>query len=196
VSGSRSYARVDVELPLRARRVDPAEAKALAGRFGSEPTYLERPRREPREAGAASWERSALAAILGRLDALESAIEKIAAALQVDLVEGGPWVEGETVSLSGSGIGARLPQPLERGDFVELELSLLGDPSATVRGLAEVASFLRPDGADVPVGRFHVGLSFAAIHDEDREAIIRYSFRIQRATLRERRGESGGDVLL
>jgi hypothetical protein len=187
VASSRSFARVEARLPLRVRVVDDDRAGRIMLRAEEEPTYTEWVRPESSAPGEGSWERAALATLLRRVDALEETLARIAETVGAEPGEASAWIEGESVAFSGSGLGALIPRRLSEGDRVELEISLLGDPTATLRALGRVVSYVPPDGESLPVGRFHLGIAFEAIHEEDREALIRYTFRIQRAQLRDRK---------
>ena len=195
MGGRRQFARVTLLAPVRLRPVDRAEAEAIGRRLALEPSYAERPRLEGlrRPGESYTWEQAALATLVARLDALESAVGRIADALGVDLSDPRHWIEGETTSLSGSGLGARVPQVVPEGTLVDLELTLPGDPAASVRALGRAIHVVRPDGRVLPVGRFDVGIAFEAIHDEDREAVIRYTFRVQRAMLRDRKDAAASE---
>lgn len=185
---TRSFARVDERLPVRLRVIDASEAEALARRLAQEASYTEKVAGEPprRLRSAGSWEQAALAAILDRLERLERTVEGIAARLEVDLADNGGWIEGETVSVSGGGLGIWAPVRLPENIFLEVELTLAGEPAGMVRVLGRVTSLVHPDGQDLPVGRFRLGVAFEAIHPEDQEAVVRHTFRAQRALLRER----------
>ena len=99
------------------------------------------------------------------------------------------WIEGEAVDISAGGTGLDLPQRFPQGTPLEIELTLLGEPTATVRCVGRVAFAARPDGAQRPVGLFRMGVAYEAIHPADREAMVRYFFKLQRAQLRERHQE-------
>ncbi|MDQ7087436.1 MAG: PilZ domain-containing protein [Acidobacteriota bacterium] len=187
---SRSFARVDVRIPVRLQILDAQQAAELAERLEMEPTYaqklsIDHPGREARS----SWERLALYTLIERLEKLERGLEKIADNLGVSLADGPEWIEGETVSLSGSGAGLRLPRKLEEGTPVEVEFTLLGEPTGVVRILGHIVTLVHPDGDRLPVGRYHLGVAFDAFHDDDRQAIIRYTFAQQRAQIREMRAD-------
>jgi len=187
----RSFARVEVRLPVRVRTVNAEEARAIGERLGLEPSYTERLSTESAASTSAkhSWERLAMLTLLERMERLEAGLETVAKALGVNLNESGAWLEGETVSLSGSGMGLRLSQQLEEGTLVEIEVTLLGETTGMVRLLGRIVALGQPDGAEVPVGRFHLGVSFEVFHEEDQEAIVHYTFRMQRAQLRELRAQ-------
>ena len=185
---TRTFARVEAALPLKLRVIDETEAELLGRRFAVERTFVEiaspdhcAPPPEER-----TWEQDALIRILARLDALEERVSRIVDAVGASTGEDAGWLRGETDSCSGSGLGVLLPAHLPEGTLVEGELTMHGATVARVRFLARVASVKHPDGDQLPVGRYHIGLAFAAIHPEDQEAIVRYTFRVQRALLRER----------
>ena len=185
---SRSFARTEVRIPVRLRPISEDEAEPLASRFAMEPTYRERISFDARPGAARekSWERAALLSLHERTERLEWMLRRIADKLGVDLRDSNHWIEAETVNLSGSGLGVFAPERLPEGSFVEVELNLVGDPSAEVHAVGRVVSLVHPDGDSLPVGRWHLGIGFHGIHEEDREAVVRYTFRIQRAQLRDR----------
>lgn len=187
----RLFARVDARIPVRLRAVSAEEGRALARQLAVFPSLVEAPPEIPADAADASWERAALVAILARLDRLEQRLDEVLRA--VDGADDGPgeWCMAETVALSGGGFGASSERRFADGTTLEVELTLAGDGAAVVRAVGRVASVLEPDGARVPVGRYCMGVAFTGIHPADREALVRYTFRVQRAQLRERRGEPG-----
>ncbi|MBP7146369.1 MAG: PilZ domain-containing protein [Acidobacteria bacterium] len=182
---TRSFARVNDELPVRLRVLTEDQATELARALEQAPTYCEHVAADPlRRAPGATWEQAALASILDRLERLEAIVDRIAERVGAEGDEQGNWLDGNTVALSGSGLGLWATVRIPDGTPIELELSLPGDPSATVRALGRIVTLILPDGDTVPVGRFHLGVAFEAIHEQDREAIVRYTFRVQRAQLR------------
>ena len=186
---ARTFARVDVEIPIRVRALGDDEAEALAKRIASEPTYSESASVESllKNDEEATWERHAFASILARIDQLESTLARIAVAVGAEQVDDEGWIAGESVNISGSGLGVRIPQRLDEDTPIEVELTLLGDPTVVVRGIGRIASVVDPDGDSLPVGRYHLGVALVAMNDEDREALVKHTFRVQRAQLRERR---------
>lgn len=187
---ARRFARVQESLPVRLRCIDDEEAAELTRFFGAHPTYEESVPTAPAAAeDGDSWERAAFSTILSRISALEDAVDRIANAVGVRDEPRPEWITGETVNLSGGGLGLRVPNCINEGQAVELELQLPGNPSATIRAVGRVVYVKRPDGATLPVGRHHLGIAFTGIHDSDREVLVRYTFRLQRAQLRERRSD-------
>lgn len=192
-SQARNFARVAVSLPVRLRPLDEAESRRIATRLLAEPSYREElPLSGALPGEAGHFEHAALRSLLERMDALEALLGRVAAAVGVepDINEG--WTEGEAVACSGAGLGALVPTRFAENTPLEVELTLLGEPRATVRALARTVSLVMPDGDRLPVGRFHLGLAFETIHEADREAVVRYTFRVQRAQLRDRRDSQDG----
>ncbi|GEM_PF-3387777 len=185
----RSFARVDLALPIRLRVLEESETYDLARRFMAEPSRAEHLTLGPFGVAGEepSWEQQALASIVGRIDRLESSLDRIARALGVELGDGFEWIDGDAVSLSGSGLGVHIPRSLPENTPVEVHLTLLGNPTTVLRTLGRIACQVAPDGDAVPVGRYHLGIAFSAIHAEDQAEVIRYTFRVQREELRRRR---------
>jgi PilZ domain len=187
---TRRFARVEESLPVRLRVIEADEAAELARFITTHPTYEEHiPTAPPVPGEGDSWERAAFATILSRIERLEEVVGRIAGAVGVR-DEGQPeWITAETVKLSGGGMALRVSSKIDEDDALEMELHLPGAPAATIRALGRVVYVKQPDGDMLPVGRRHVGIAFTAIHDSDREVLVRYTFRVQRAQLRERRSD-------
>ncbi len=193
----RSFARVDVQLPVRVRLIDEEAAGALGTLLEASPSYSER--LAPGAAGTLggskeqSWEQLGLTTLLERVERLESALARIADSLEVSLEAEDGWIQGDSVNLSGAGVGVWLPERLPEGSLAELEITLPAEREGRVRAIGRIACLVPPDGEKTPVGRFHLGLAFEHIHAHDQQAIVQYTFRLQRAQLREMRGEEEGD---
>jgi len=179
-----------VRIPARARSLSDREAQEIGERIALEPTWTPRAAGEGATRPApASYEQAALAHLVERVEQMERTLELIAAKLGIPLGAPAEWIEGEAVDISAGGTGLDLPQRFPQGTPLEVELTLLGEPTATVRLIGRVAFAGRPDGAQRPVGRFRLGIAYETIHPSDREALVRYFFRLQRAQLRERHQE-------
>lgn len=184
----REHSRVYITLPVRVRPLSDREAEELARRFALEPTYAPRGGGESAaRSGPPSYEQAALAHLVDRLAHVERTLELIATKLAIPLGSPTDWVEGETLDVGPGGAGFELPQRFPQGTPLEVELTLLGEPTATLRALARVAYVQQPDGETVPVGRFRSGVQFEAIHTADLDLLVRYLFRLQRAQIRELR---------
>jgi hypothetical protein len=194
--GRRLFARVEETVGVRVRTLTPAEAARLARcRLAALPAGDEPADVPPPPAGQETWERVALVAILARLDRLERLVQASQRPLDDDAEDAtsARWLTGESRTLSGGGLGVLLPERLEPGTPVDVELLVQGETPAAIRAVGRVASC--SEGSP-PFVRPLLGIAFTAIHPADREALVRYTFRVQRARLRERRrGDDPGPVL-
>lgn len=90
------------------------------------------------------------------------------------------------VNLSGSGMKFTAKAPLKTGDFLDMKLVLPMSSGIVIELIAEVV-WVTPltdkdsAGSD---GACEAGVRFAAINEDDRELIIRYTFKRQRELLR------------
>ncbi|MCU0254695.1 MAG: PilZ domain-containing protein [Acidobacteria bacterium] len=186
----RRHPRMGVRIPARVRPLSDQEVEELSRRLALEPTWAPR---APGDGAARStpstYEQAALTHLVERVDRMERTLELIATKLGIPLGSPAEWVEGEAVDISAGGTGLDLPQRFPQDTPLELELTLLGEPTATVRCIGRVAFAARPDGAARPVGLFRMGVAYESIHPSDREALVRYFFKLQRAQLRERHQE-------
>lgn len=186
----RQHPRMGVRIPARVRPLSDHEVDELARRLALEATWAPR---APGDGGArttpATYEQAALVHLVERVDQMERTLELIATKLGIPLGSPAEWIEGEAVDISAGGTGLDLPQRFPQGTPLEIELTLLGEPTATVRCVGRVAFAARPDGVQRPVGLFRMGVAYEAIHPADREALVRYFFKLQRAQLRERHQE-------
>jgi len=189
VDSRRAFARVSKQLPVRIRLLDANGARTLTERFMTEPTYSERVIADPkmRTAESGQWDRAALSSILSQLDRLERAVARIAESLKVDIHDAGVWMEGHTVDLSGAGLGVHVSERIDQDTLLEVEMTLLGDPTIVLRAVGRAVSLVKSGESEIPVGRFHLGIAFDAIHEDDRQALVRYTFKLQREELRRRR---------
>ena len=193
---SREFARVPKRLPVRVRIVDVPEARELTAELLEEASI--RPgiltdTRLPSDLEV-TWERRALATLLERVEELTREVEHIASCVDTGEDTASDWIAGETASISGSGLAIFLPVNLETDTLVEIEIRLRDDLGARLRALGRIASLVPPDGDQYPVGRFHLGLAFETLHEQDQQALVRYSFKEQRRTLRRRHAaEQQGD---
>ncbi len=90
------------------------------------------------------------------------------------------------VNLSGGGLRLTLPQQLEAGAKVGLEITLPMFPPIPLFTIAEVIRAVPAEVATTDAPLFETALKFIEIDEDDREMIIRYVFKRQRHTLRNR----------
>ncbi len=185
---SREFARIPKRLPVRVRVVDVHEARELTDELLEEPSIrrgILTDTRLPSDVEI-TWERRALATLLERVEQLTLEVERIASSVDTGDETDNGWISGETASISGSGIAVFLPVNLEPDTLIEIEMRLRDDLGARLRALGRVASLVPPDGDQYPVGRFHLGVAFETLHEQDQQALVRYTFKEQRRTLRRR----------
>jgi c-di-GMP-binding flagellar brake protein YcgR len=89
----------------------------------------------------------------------------------------------QPVNISGSGVGLILEETFPLDTALILELLL---PFAFPLIIKAIGRINRVEAVDADYQQWYIGTQFDVIHEEDREAIIRYIFREQRVALRAR----------
>ncbi len=100
--------------------------------------------------------------------------------------------EQTEVSLSGSGIKFISSDNLKTGDFLEMKLVLPLSTGIVIDFIAEVIRVIKPAGSlgtNDPESS-EIAVKYVAINGDDREMIIRYTFKRQRELLRASEGSS------
>lgn len=93
---------------------------------------------------------------------------------------GEEWtLSGETVDVSGSGLLAMLPKPIDQDKPVRVELVLPTGDAKTVQTIAHVVRTKK-----ITDNQYHIALHFDKIASEDRDRIMACCFEIQRKHLR------------
>ncbi|NOY53554.1 MAG: PilZ domain-containing protein [Deltaproteobacteria bacterium] len=90
------------------------------------------------------------------------------------------------VNLSGGGLRLVLPQQLSPGEKIGLEITLPMFPPIPLFTIAEVTRVVPEKTSKEGTPVFATALKFIEIDEDDREMIIRYVFKRQRHTLRNR----------
>lgn len=90
------------------------------------------------------------------------------------------------VNLSGSGMQFTAVSPLKIGDYLDMKLVLPVSSGIVIELIAQVVRINRVSDSENPdhADSCEVGVKFAAINEDDREMIIRYTFKRQRELLR------------
>jgi hypothetical protein len=183
----RQFMRLSDEVRVDLRRLEPEEADALAAQLATGATLSGE---DPEEVLARLGEGEEPLARLGRvllarLGQIDEKLQRLTEKLAPERVSGpAGWATGQSLDVSGSGLAAVVPLACAPGDRLEVRLSLPGG-QGRIRALGRVVHVMEPDGQEVPVGRHRLGIGFDAIHESDREALIRAIFRRQRVMLRE-----------
>ncbi len=162
----RAYFRVRAYLPLRHRPLQPGERETLRAEMST-------PRPEPEvEEGLSTW----LCQLEEKLDLVLSHLDPAAQRPLCDR-------DRRVVEISGSGLSFPSKERIRVGESLLVELRLPGGRPRPVRALAEVVERRE---ADDPWGESRVAVAFREIHEDDREAIVRFSNDLQRLELRAR----------
>jgi hypothetical protein len=163
----RSYYRVFTRIPIRIRRLDPSEVASVA-------TLIANPVDPFVEVSD-----PALAVVLQRV---ENKLDVVLSHLE----PGHPRPLGDRdvhkVSLSASGVGCEMNEQLALDDDVLVEFLLPEVPARHVRAIARPV--MPRDTADGVRGT-PLAFAFRVISDTDRDAIVHYSYDVQRLQLRE-----------
>jgi len=176
----RAYYRVEGRLPIRLRRLDPEDVEAAVFDL-SLPDPLLQPIEE-------EGEDTALMARLRRIE------EKLDLLLGQSLVEVPRPLSGSDrvpVVFSGAGLALDVETPYQQGEAVHVEMLL---PPPYVRTLRAVGTTVSDSASTAAPGRpGRLAIALTHMDDEERDALVAYSYDVQRFQLRSR-GESGAEV--
>ena len=170
----RAYFRVTTQLPVRVRKLEPSVVPALAMAIS---------------AMVDTDQEVADPALAARLDAIERKLDLLLAIIDPDQPRPLGVEDTCKLSLSGAGLGLRVDEPFSAHDDVLVEILLPDSPPRSVRALS------RPIIEDGAAGGRPGAIAFAfhLISDADRDAIVRFSYDVQRSQLRTRSRE-GADA--
>lgn len=90
---------------------------------------------------------------------------------------------------SGTGLGFTAADPYQEGSCLRLWIKLKGIPPICIECLGRVMRCRKLEGRSdqKSTERYSIGVHFTHIHENDREKLIQYLFRVQRQLLRDRR---------
>lgn len=157
----RSYFRVRTRIAVRHRPVSEEEAQAFLSELAS--------RRE-----GPSLPIDPVLAL--RLDRLEQKLDLVLATLRRDVEPPLGSENQQTVTLSGNGLEIVSDDDIEPGSEVLVELRIPASPPRIVRALARAVTGVGVAGES----KGRLALAFEAIDENDREAIIRHVFDVER----------------
>ncbi len=101
---------------------------------------------------------------------------------------------GICVDISGTGFRILTSQKLKPGDILKVIVAPpLSSASFSVSCLVQVRRVSRIRKPDPPDKKYAVGVKYYAIHEDDMEMIIRYTFQLQRDFLKQKRQVSTED---
>lgn len=195
---ARAYARVPERLPVRIRPLTEIEATRLAQRLsdvagngivaGPETGAAAEPRHS-----AETIDFRTVQDLLLRVERLERLVITLAGATGLELPDAEGWIEAETATLSGGGVLVASPLLLPEGAAIELDFELPPPHATRFRALGRVVNRPQEEGAGPEPSCHLLGISFIAIPEADRELVIRHTFSVQRALLRDRSRSDNSD---
>jgi hypothetical protein len=170
----RSYFRVTGMLPIRLHAVEPADLDAEIFDL-SMPDPLLQPVGEEGEVDSPLME---------RLRRLEEKLDLLLGQARLEVPRPLSGRDRRSVTFSGAGLALDVSWSFRRGDYYKVEVLLPPPYSRLVRCLAEaVEDAPRSVGEG---GRRLLPLAIRHMEDEERDALVAYSYDLQRAELRAR----------
>lgn len=167
----RAYYRVEGRLPLRLTPLAPDEVEQAIFELDSPSAWLG-PRVESEEEGA----------LLERLRRLEEKLDLLLRRAGVEVPRPLGAADMHDLVFSGSGLATEVEGDHRRGELFRVEILLPSPAARLVRGVAEAVSD-PPEGVGAGVPR-PIALAFRHMVEEDRDALVAYSYELQRLALR------------
>lgn len=175
----RTYYRVSARVPIRVRFLEPGAVEAAVYDLSLPDPVA------PLLAGAGD-EKSALFAQLRRIE------EKLDLLLGAASIEAPRPLSGQDrrpIVFSGSGLALDVDFEFRRGDAYRIELLLPAPHARAVRAIGEAVEDSDPAGATNE--RRRLALVFRHISPVDRDALVAYSYDVQRLELRAKTSAAG-----
>lgn len=169
----RAYHRIEAWVPVRLSRLAPESVDAAVFDLAlpdplAAPFTLEGP------------ERSAL---LARLRRIEDKLDRLLTAASIDVPRPLSGRDRRCIVFSGGGLSLEVDFDFARGEAFRVELLLPAPYSRVVRGVAEAVQD-SPPSAGATSRR--LALAFRHILPAERDAVVGYSYDLQRVALREK----------
>jgi hypothetical protein len=175
----REYVRGLISIKAKIIPVDPAKA-ARFQRTGAEP---------PVQGGIPATQANLHQAppewavrLARQLEGIEDKLDRILEKLACEAESPVGTTIADTKDISGSGIGLILPEPIEKGQMIEITMALPGMPVGALRAYGEVVRVSARSGKES--GLFDVAVKFIYINEAEREQLIACSFAAQRKSIR------------
>lgn len=93
------------------------------------------------------------------------------------------------LNCSSTGVGFIAADPLQEGDYMKMTLTLRTTPKTIIECMGVVVRSVQLEGRAGEAGgegrRYDTGVRFTHIHENDRERLIHYLFKVQRKLLRD-----------
>lgn len=183
----REFVRIETQLPLRYRVLNPTEYRREKARILTDPQgrvnpilqLLERWASQDDQRGLGELERLIVPVLVSIHEKLDHILFLLNPQDPVAL----RFEDAQPVNMSGSGLGLTAKESFPPGTLLAVQL-LLPFPSPLVINTIGKVGWVRP--SDAEPHQWYLGIQFDVIHEEDREAVIRYILREQRIALRAR----------
>ncbi|MCG8590704.1 MAG: PilZ domain-containing protein [Proteobacteria bacterium] len=168
----RAYFRVSTALPVRMSRVPAGEEEALALRIRT---------------GPAAARPVAEGPLADQLRSIEGKLDRVLVALGLEQECPVGETDRRPLVLSGAGLSFVGEERFAVGESVRVEL-LPGD--GTPLPVLALARVVRADADGL--GQHRIALTFAAIHESDRDRLVQHVYAVERGRLRGGRAASPG----
>ncbi|MCL5269581.1 MAG: PilZ domain-containing protein [bacterium] len=191
----RESPRFVVDFEMTYQLVDPAQVQAVAEEVLSRINTLETGESQTARLWRSTDEdpheelRQEIAALREMIGDLTARIEDL-----VSFIRGGqdPLAQGAQKPLavtncSGTGLGFMSRDALPVEGYLRLHMRLPMTPPVVIDCLGRIVRCLPAQSEAAGQPRYDVGVSFTHIHENDRESLIHYLFKIQRRILRDRK---------
>jgi hypothetical protein len=184
----REFVRIETQLPLHYRPLSPEEyrrekAGILLDRQARIDPFFQLGERwsSQDEQGMRGGELERL--IIPVLAAMNEKLDRILATIDPSDPLALRFEEPHSINISGAGMGLVAKECFSLETVLALEFLLPFLFPLTIKAIGKVN---RVESLDAENQQWFIGMKFDVIHEEDREAIIRYTFREQRIALRAR----------
>jgi hypothetical protein len=183
-----AFVRIDTHLPLHYQRLEPMACRREKARILMDRQARMNPFLQLMERWGSQEEQSARGAELERLVGpvlaiMNEKLDRILATLNPADPIALRFEEPRALNISGAGIRLTLPEGFPVDTVLALDFILPFPFPLHVKAIGRVHSI---EPLDLEPQRWYTTLYFVVIHEEDREALIRYIFREQRIALRTR----------
>lgn len=166
----REFSRVDAQIPFECRVVSSEEVDKLSSRISADTTitYFATPK-DHEDRILSEW-----------LKLFNNKLDSIIMLLTFHR-EGFSTLPYKDVNISGGGMSFHNKEPYNIGSVLELKMLLPMFPPVAMIIYAEVVK------CDKQADSWYIGLKFIKIEEEIRDEIVRFVFKRQRETIRERK---------
>jgi hypothetical protein len=187
-SEEREFVRIDTHLPLRYQRLNSTEYRLEKAHILMDRQARMNPFFQLMERWSSQEEQGTRGAELERfavpvLAAMNEKLDRILAILNPSDPMALRFEEPQALNISGAGVGLTLLECFPLDTVLALEFFLLFPFPLRIKAIGKVN---RAEALDLEPQQWYTATKFDVIHEEDREAVIRYIFREQRITLRTR----------